>query len=302
MKKKLLTLGVLGISLGVPLKLFVDKADEEAQSAYQQAQIPLAKINIDKLRMLQSVQCIGMDLGTYFLLKADEKGLPPEVSAIIPQESSGDVYATGCDPCPDSWKETMRRKRDPINSQWLDMVFGQGLHNYCLRRNANRENTCTVGFGLMQITSHTISEGKYTGLVQPSALTNTKAHMVKGRGDYSAANEEPNNSPYNPCKNIEVGLLILRDKYEICKRKYGDKSAKTMACAVCYYNGRTDYLAHLRRTVIDRGQAGLLVRAGFVKDGMLEGLRKFLVDIEGFVKGWNEEEKRGTLCINVFQP
>jgi len=73
-----------------------------------------------------------------------------------------------------------------------------------------------------------------------------------------------------------------------------------MACAVCYYNGNTRYLSHLRKTVIDRGQAGLLVRAGFIKDGMLEGLRKFLVDIEGFVKRWDEEEKRGKLCTKVF--
>jgi hypothetical protein len=300
MKKALLSLVVLGISLGVPLKIFVDKVEEETQNAYQQAQVQLAKVNIDRLRMLQAVRCSGMDLGTYFLMKANEKGFPPEVSAVIPQESSGDVYATGCDPCPKSWELTMKRKTHPINSQWLNVVFGQGLHKYCLRKDATRENTCTVGFGLMQITSHTISEGKYKGLVQPHALISTKAHVVKGSGNYEAVNEEPQNSPYNPCTNIAVGLSILRDKYEICRRKYGDKSAKTMACAVCYYNGRTDYLTHLRRTVIDRGQAGLLVRAGFIKDGALEGLRKFLVDIEGFVKRWNEEEKRGKICVKVF--
>jgi len=300
MKKALLSLGVLGISLGVPLKIFADKVDEKTQNAYWQGQVHLAKINIDRLRMLQAVRCSGMDLGTYFLMKANEKGFPTEVSAVIPQESSGDVYATGCDPCPKSWELTMKRKTDTINSQWLNMVFGQGLHNYCLRKNPTRENTCTVGFGLMQITSHTLSEGDYPTIVQPYALISTKAHVVKGRGNYEAVNEEPKNSPYNPCTNIAVGLSILRDKYEICRRKYGDKSAKTMACAVCYYNGKTDYLTHLRRTVIDRGQAGLLVRAGFIKDGSLEGLRKFLVDIEGFVKRWNEEEKRGKICVKVF--
>jgi hypothetical protein len=300
MKKALLSLGVLGISLGVSLKLFVDKVDEQTQDAYWQGQVQLAKVNIDRLRLLQAVRCDGMDLGTYFLVKASGEGFEPYVAAIIPQESAGDVYATGCDPCPDSWELTMKRKTHPINSRWLDMVFGQGLHNYCLRKDATRENTCTVGFGLMQITSHTISEGRYKELVRPEALAYTKAHVVKGSGNYAAANEEPKDSPYNPCRNIAVGLSILRDKYDICRRKYGDKTAKTMACAVCYYNGRTDYLSHLRKTVIDRGQAGLLVRAGFIKDGTLEGLRKFLVDIEGFVKRWNEEEKRGKLCTKVF--
>jgi hypothetical protein len=275
--KKLLTLGVLGISLGVPLKIFVDKVDEETQNAYQQAQVQLAKINIDRLRMLQAVRCGGMDLGTYFLLKASEKGLPPEVSAVIPQESSGDVYATGCDPCPDSWELRMKRKNDPINSRWLAMVFGQGLHNYCLRKNASRENTCTVGFGLMQITSHTISEGKYTQLVRPEALAYTKAHVVKGSGNYSAANEEPKDSPYNPCTNIEVGLLIFKDKYNACSNR--PDSVRRMACAFCYYNGRPDYLKHLRRVLVERGQVGFLQRVGFVKDSVVESVKGLIISI-----------------------
>jgi hypothetical protein len=294
MKKTFLSLGVLGISLGIPLKVFMDKADEDASNAYQQGKIYLAKVNIDKLRLLQGVNCGGMDLGTYFQVKAKEKGFDSYVAAIIPQESSGDIYATGCDPCPKSWEESMRRKTHPINSKWLAVVFSKGLHSYCLRKDASRDNTCTVGFGLMQITSHTISEGEYAQIVQPEGLINTKAHVVKGTGNYSAANEEPTNSPYHPCTNIEVGLSILEDKYKICRRKYGDGSVKTMACAVCYYNGRTDYLAQLRRTVIDRGQAGLLVRAGFIKDGVLEGLKKFLVDITGFVGGSRD------YCIRIF--
>jgi hypothetical protein len=281
MNKKLLTLGVLGLSLGVPLKIFVDKMDEETQNIYQQGQVQLAKINIDKLRMLQSVRCGGMDLGTYFLMKADENRLPPEVSAVIPQESSGDVYATGCDPCPDSWETAMKRKTHPINSKWLEMVFGQGLHNYCLRKNANRENTCTVGFGLMQITSHTISEGKYTGLVQPYALTNTKAHVAKGGRDYSAANEEPKDSPYNPCTNIEVGLLIFKDKYNACSNR--PDPVRRMACAFCYYNGRPDYLKHLRQTLVERGQVGLLQRVGFVKDSIVENVKGLMIKIADLV-------------------
>jgi hypothetical protein len=282
MKKKLLSLGVLGIGLGIPLKLFVDKVDEEAKNAYQQGQIQLAKINIDRLRMLQSVRCDNMDLGTYFQLKASGEGLPPEVSAVIPRESAGDVYATGCDPCPDSWEITMKRKKDPINSKWLDMVFSQGLHNYCLRKNAARENTCTVGFGLMQITSHTISEGKYTALVQPYALVDTKAHVVKGSGNYEAINEEPPQSPYNPCKNIEVGLLIFKDKYNACSR-HGD-SVKRMACAFCYYNGKPNYLAHLRQTLVEGSQVGLLQRVGFIKDSIVENVKGLIISIANLVK------------------
>ena len=277
MKKALLTLGVLGLSLGVPLKFFVDKADEEAKNAYHQAQIQLAKINIDRLRMLQAVRCKGMDLGTYFLMQASREGLPPEVSAVIPQESSGDVYATGCDPCPKSWKLTMERKTHPINSKWLDLVFGQGLHNYCLRQNATRENTCTVGFGLMQITSHTISEGRYKELVYPEALAYTKAHVVKGSGNYSVANEEPKDSPYNPCTNIDVGLLIFKDKYNICSNR--PDPIRRMACAFCYYNGSPDYLKHLRRTLVEGGQVGFLQRIGFIKDGMVEGVKGLIINI-----------------------
>jgi hypothetical protein len=284
MKKNLVYLGFVGASLAIPLKIFVDKVDEEAQNAYQQGQIQLAKINIDKLRMLQSVRCGGMDLGTYFQLKASEKGLPPEVSAVIPRESAGDVYATGCDPCPDSWEITMKRKTHPINSKWLEMVFSQGLHNYCLRKEDYkklRENTCTVGFGLMQITSHTISEGNYTTLVQPYALVGTKAHVVKGGGNYEAINEEPPQSPYNPCKNIEVGLLIFKDKYRACSR-HGD-SVKRMACAFCYYNGKPNYLANLRQTLVDRGQVGLLQRVGFIKDSIVENVKGLMINIANLV-------------------
>jgi hypothetical protein len=301
MKKTLLTLGVLGIGLGVPLKLFVDKAGEAASNAYQQGQLYLAEVNINKLKLLQEVRCNYMDLGTYFQHTAQRKGFDSYVAAIIPQESAGNVYATGCDPCPKN-PVLRARRRDPdsMNWKWVDTVFSIELHSLCLRR-ATLNNTCTVGFGLMQITSHTISEDKYLRKfnLDPAALFQTKAREVMA-GNYSAVKDEPPNSPYHPCTNIEVGLSILKDKYEICRRKYGDKSVKIMACAVCYYNGRTDYLAHIRRTVIDRGQAGLLVRAGFIKDGMLEGLRKFLVDIEGFVKRWNEEEKKGVQCTRVF--
>ncbi len=292
MKKKLLSLGVLGISLGVPLKVFVDKADEEAGDAYQRGQVYLANVNINKLKLLQEVQCDNMDLGTYFQLEAKRRGFEPYVAAIIPQESSGNVYATGCDPCSLlSPRTAAERKRDSGNKQWLDAVFNSGLHRLCLR-NATRDDTCTVGFGLMQITSHTISEWKYQQVVNPSSLYWTKAKEVRA-GNYSAVKYEPPNSPYNPCTNIRVGLSILEDKYKICRGKYGD-SVKAMACAVCYYNGRTDYLAHIRDTVIKRGQAGLLVRAGFIKDGMLEGLRKFLYSIAGFIGN------RVDPCISVF--
>ncbi len=300
MKKKLLSLAVLGISLGVPFKVFIDKADEEASDAYQQGQIYLAKVNINKLRLLQEVQCNNMDLGTYFQLEAKKKGFDPYVAAIIPQESAGNVYATGCDKCTSERLKARRQNPESPNWQWLQAVFNRGLHSLCLRRNATIRDTCTVGFGLMQITSHTISEGDYPKIVNPSSLYRTKAKEVHFTKNYSLVKDEPADSPYNPCTNIRVGLSILEDKYKICRENYGDKSIKTMACAVCYYNGSTDYLAHIRRTVIDRGQAGLLVRAGFIKDGMLEGLRKFLVDIEGFVKKWNEEEKKGILCTKIF--
>jgi len=298
MERKLLTLAILGISLGVSLKVFIDKADEDASNAYQQGQMYLAKVNIDKLKLLQEARCDGLDLGTYFQLEAKRKGFEPYVAAIIPQESAGKVYATGCDPCPKDWQTAMERKTHPINSKWLKAVFNTGLHSLCLRKNATIDNTCTVGFGLMQITSHTISKGEYPNRVKPEALYQTKAMEVRA-GNYAAVKDEPPESPYNPCTNIEVGLSILRDKYNICRKKYGE-SVKTMACAVCYYNGRTDYLAHIRRTVIDRGQAGLLVRVGFIKDGLLEGLRKFIIGIESFVKGWNEEELRKIRCIDVF--
>jgi hypothetical protein len=301
MKKKLLTLAVLGIGLGVPFKVFMDKADEEARNAYQEGQLYLAKVNIEKLRLLQEVQCDGMDLGTYFQLEAKKKGFEPYVAAIIPQESAGNVYATGCDKCPkDRGLKAKRQDPESLNGKWLQAVFNNGLYVLCLRFRDEkdyaklREGTCTVGFGLMQITSHTISEGDYPKFVNPSSLYWTKAKDVYFTKNYSLVKDEPTNSPYNPCTNTRVGLLILRDKYEICRKNYGDKLAKTMACAVCYYNGRTDYLAHLRRTVIDRGQGGLLVRAGFIKDGMLEGLRKFLVEIADFV-GWRVER-----CTNVF--
>jgi len=293
MKKNLLNLAVLGISLGVPLKVFVDKADEAAGNAYQQGQMYLAKVNIDKLKLLQEVRCSGgLDLGTYFQQKAKEKGFEPYVAAIIPQESAGNVYATGCDPCPkDQALKAARHNTASTNWQWLQAVFNTGLHRFCLRKDADIYNTCTVGFGLMQITSHTISEPTYSQIVKPGALYQTKAKEV-GAGNYSVVKGEPPDSPYNPCTNIEVGLSILQDKYMACS-KYPDP-AKRMACAVCYYNGRTDYLAHIRSTVIDRGQAGLLVRAGFIKDGALEGLRKFVIGIAGFV-GWSVDS-----CRNVF--
>jgi len=295
MERKLLTLAILGISLGVSLKVFIDKADEAASNAYQQGQMYLAEVNIDKLKLLQEVRCNGLDLGTYFQQKAKEKGFEPYVAAIIPQESAGKVYATGCDKCPkDPALKAARHNTNSTNWQWLKAVFNTGLHSLCLRKNATIENTCTVGFGLMQITSHTISEPKYLWRVKPEALYQTKAKEVIA-GNYSAVKDEPPDSPYNPCTNIEVGLSILRDKYDICRKKYGEReSVKTMACAVCYYNGRTDYLAHIRRTVIDRGQAGLLVRVGFIKDGALEGLRKFVIDIAEFV-GWRVDR-----CRNVF--
>ena len=283
--RKLAYLGFVGVGLAVPLKIFVDKADKEAQNAYQQAQVQLAKINIDRLRMLQAVRCNGMDLGTYFLMKANEKGLPPEVSAVIPQESSGDVYATGCDPCPDSWELKMARKTHPINSQWLDVVFGQGLYIYCFRFRDEkdytklRENTCTVGFGLMQITSNTLSEGRYTQLVQPMALIGTKAHVVKGSGNYEASNEEPQNSPYNPCTNIDVGLEIFKDKYKACSDR--TDTVRKMACAFCYYNGSPNYLKHLRQTLVERGQVGFLQRVGFIKDGVVENVKGLVIRIVG---------------------
>jgi hypothetical protein len=218
-----------------------------------------------------------MDLGAYFLMKANEKGLPPEVSAVIPQESSGDVYATGCDPCPDSWELKMKRKAHPINSKWVDTVFDLGLHRYCLRKNPTRENTCTVGFGLMQITSHTISEGRYTQLVQPYFLINTKAHVVKRSGNYEAANEEPKESPYNPCTNIEVGLEIFKDKYEACSNR--SDSVRRMACAFCYYNGSPKYLQHLRQALVERGQVGFLQRVGFIKDDIVENVKGLVIRI-----------------------
>uniref|UniRef100_A0A7C5SZ92 Transglycosylase SLT domain-containing protein n=1 Tax=Thermocrinis ruber TaxID=75906 RepID=A0A7C5SZ92_9AQUI len=293
MKKRLLNLAILGISLGVPFKVFMDKADEAAADAYQQGQVQLAQVNINKLKLLQGIKCAGgLDLGTYFQQKAREKGFEPYVAAIIPQESAGDVYATGCDPCPSEGIKTKRHDPRSLNWQWLQAVFNNGLHSLCLRKNATISNTCTVGFGLMQITSHTISESKYQWIVQPWALQQTKAKAVKYSGNYSAVNEEPKESPYNPCTNIDVGLSILEDKYKACSG-YKDPT-KRMACAVCYYNGRTDYLEHIRRTVIDRGQAGLLVRVGFIKDGMLEGLRKFLVDVASFFGGSKD------YCTNVF--
>jgi hypothetical protein len=292
MKKKLLSLAVLGIGLGVPLKVFVDKVDEKAGNAYQQGQVYLAKVSIDKLKLLQEVRCNGLDLGTYFQLKAKEKGFELYVAAIIPQESAGDVYATGCDPCPSEGLRAERQKPGSTNWQWLTAVFNNGLHNLCLRKNADISNTCTVGFGLMQITSHTISETKYLQHVSPAFLYQTKAKEVKLTKNYSLVKEEPPNSPYNPCTNIEIGLSILQDKYRACG-KYNDP-VRRMACAVCYYNGRTDYLANLRKTVIDRGQAGLLVRAGFIKDGLVEGLKKFLFGIANFV-GWRIDS-----CTNVF--
>jgi len=40
-----------------------------------------------------------VDLATYFQLVADWLGVPLEFSVVIPQESRGFAYATGCDPC-----------------------------------------------------------------------------------------------------------------------------------------------------------------------------------------------------------
>jgi hypothetical protein len=99
----------------------------------------------------------------------------------------------------------------------------------------------------MQITSHTLSEKEYFSegrdlsgrKVSPAALNWTKAIDVVKAGKYSAVKDEPKDSPYNPCTNIEIGLSILKDKYNICWKEYGN-SVKTMACAVCFYNGRTD--------------------------------------------------------------
>jgi len=41
-----------------------------------------------------------VDLATYFRLVTDWQGVPLEAGVVIPQESRGFAYATGCDPCP----------------------------------------------------------------------------------------------------------------------------------------------------------------------------------------------------------
>jgi hypothetical protein len=67
-----------------------------------------------------------------------------------------------------------------------------------------------------------------------------------------------------------------------------------MACAFCYYNGRPDYLAHLRQTIVDRGQVGFLQRVGFVKDSIVENVKGLMINITNLVININIDR-----CQNI---
>jgi hypothetical protein len=272
MKRKLFTLVFWGVGLAIPLKVFWDKMDEETKDVYQRGQEELAKSNTSNLRnlsLVSGISCSSMDLGSYFQQVASSLGLPVYVIAIIPRESSGNIYATGCDSCGESSEGNRLASKD-----WLDVVFNTGLDKLCLRK-LLRDQICSVGFGLMQITSHTLQG--YRNLTDPYALYNTKAIIVNSSNDYSIAKEEPERSPYHPCTNIKVGLLILKQKYDAC-RNVSDPTRR-MACAVCRYNGRPTYLKDLRATIEKGGGLSILQKAGFIKDDLVEGVKNFVVKI-----------------------
>jgi len=69
-----------------------------------------------------------VDLATYFQLVADWLGVPLEASVVIPQESRGFAYATGCDPCPKGKKpDGEKSSKKNLNQHWVEAVFDNSL-------------------------------------------------------------------------------------------------------------------------------------------------------------------------------
>ncbi len=270
---KFLWFAVFSLSAFFPLKIFWDKMNSEVDELYTQEVKAEETKRSMSLDAISGVSCEGMSsLSTYFYQVADRLSIPRSAIVIIPAESMGNPYATGCDPCGSGGD-----KRRAQSSEWLRAVFGMGLNRLCLRK-ATIGDTCSVGFGLMQITSHTLTDMLKRGIVKehelsPYALYQTKAFSRR-------IDEEPQASPYNVCTNIKIGLLILREKFQACKNKQG---IRKIACAFCYYNGSPKYLKHIRDQIRSRGGASLLARLGFIKDDAIDFLKDFASSIAEFL-------------------
>lgn len=268
--KFFLIAGVLSIvSLGG--FFLYQKVEEETEDAYLKGQELLASqrsIDLNKLSEVSKVYCDGMPLASYFYSEVQKHGLPPQVIAIIPRESSGNPYATGCDPCGKDGTKSLRYVK---SENWITAVRNMGR--------CRMVDVCSVGFGLMQITSHTVQDfvEQRRINVSPYAIYQSKINLFPARP--SVINEEPVNSPYHVCTNIKVGLLILKDKYEACK---GREGIRRIACAVCRYNGSPLYLKHVRETIESKGGISILTKLGFLKDDAVDILKDFVVKIGSF--------------------
>lgn len=283
--KTRLLFGFLGFILaGFGLKLFYNKVEEDTQSTYQKTQDLLVNRSFKtiktNLEYLDSIKCNGISLSVYFQQKLREYGLPDTAVVIIPAESSGNPYATGCDPCGGS--QDRARKSRP----WLDVVFRQTDIG---RRKCKIFPVCSIGFGLTQITSHTIEDYKNKFHLNPYSLVNSKWKEFEVADPSHKAqilSLEPQDSPYNVCKNIDYGLMILRDKLEECvKKKAKNKVKNEIACAFCAYNGSSKYLQYLRQTAQQNFSLSLFTRLGFVKDSILEKLKDFIDRVRGIPPG-----------------
>ncbi|MEM3426673.1 MAG: transglycosylase SLT domain-containing protein [Nitrososphaerales archaeon] len=260
-------LPALGLAVALAGFGLFKKVEEETENAYEKGQELVANqkyVDLNKLSEVARVSCNGLPLAAYFYRLAQDYNLPPQVIAIIPRESSGNPYATGCDPCGGSGGARLALSR-----QWIQISQNIGL--------CKGGGVCSIGYGLMQITSHTLEEYRRAEKINltPYALLNSRIFYF--RSNPSAIRDEPPQSPYNVCSNIQVGLLILRDKYKSC----GGEGISRIACAVCRYNGNPKYLKALRET-ISKGGTGILVKLGFLKDDAVDIVKDFVVKIAGF--------------------
>lgn len=202
---------------------------------------------------LEKFQCNGKPLYMFIEEQRRAMGLPEVALYLIFRESgkSANPYAVGCDECRGSsvcfkngGPSSLRNKS--LGVEWLNAFYELGLYRYCLCRAFHdpvvaRDRICSVGFGLMQIT--TTSLRGYTGrYIEPQALRLSKIHATAGgRVNPELVAQEPARSPFNPCTNTYIGLLILQEKAKSCGNK--------PVCTVCRYSGRAMGMASLAKYI-----------------------------------------------------
>ncbi|MEM1679486.1 MAG: hypothetical protein QXD20_09695 [Ignisphaera sp.] len=242
---------------------------------------------------LERFQCNGRPLYEIVENERRRMGLPPATLYLIFRESgrSANPYAVGCDECIGSsycFKRggTSSPNNKNLGKEWLSAFHRHGLYKYCLcpafRNNPAlaSERICSVGFGLMQIT--TTSLQKYTGsIISPSSLVNSKIHATNGgRVNLELVSQEPSQSPFNPCTNVYVGLLILQEKAKSCGNR--------PVCTICRYSGRAMGMRELANIIVeDLRRAGLNPQFSFAaKLGFVySDVKQFLIDFANRIRG-----------------